>query len=195
MIGSVHIKLDGCCRRRNVPGSITCWLQYYYSYSCRTDWRNALRTRVTGSHLDFFIIRHIPVILYSRLLSLPELNEESRPQCHKYSEKYGRRVVNYIRRLNNKIPQVNPTYRHYNFSCMEPLAVIFMWEDLDCSSLVHIEAQNMETCIPLIFQSYLFPSPGELANTVTGNFIRYEIGIGIFVKYKYIIYLYLSIVK
>ena len=57
-----------------------------------------------GSHLNFFIIRHIPVILYSRLLSLPELNEESRPQCHKYSEEYGCRVVNYIRRLNNIIP-------------------------------------------------------------------------------------------
>ena len=148
-----------------------------------------------GSHLDFFIIRHIPVILYSRLLSLPELNEESRPQCHKYGEEYSRWVVNYIRRLNNIIPQVNPTLRQYNFSCMEPLAVIFMRQDLDCSYLVHIEAQNMETYISLIFQSYLFPSPGELANTVTGNFIRYEIGIGIFVKYNYIIYLYLSIVK
>ena len=102
-------------------GSITCWLQYYYYYSCRTDWRNDLRKRVTGSHLNFFIIRHIPVILYSRLLSLPELNEESRPQCHKYSEEYSRWVVNYIRRLNNIIPQVNPTLRQYNFSCTEPL--------------------------------------------------------------------------
>ena len=168
------MKLDGCFRRRNVPGSITCWLQYFYSYSCWTDPKNSLRKRVTGSHLNFFIIRHIPVILYSRLLSLPELNEESRPQCHKYSEEYSRWVVNYIRRLNNIIPQVKPHFETIQFFMHGAFG-----RDL------HVTRFGLQ-----FLSSYWSSEYGNIYFAYLS--VCYIV---IFYKYTYIIYLYLSIVK
>lgn len=58
---------------------------------------------VSLPYLSLFIVSNIPVILYSGLLSLPELNKECRPQSHEYSKEYGCWVIHYIRSLVKKM--------------------------------------------------------------------------------------------